>query len=271
MIAPKGFYVIYQPKYRVPSVLDLNERGLFNVRPFVIDSWAYRLIADEALRVKLQYLCLVEKNTTDPETGRRYNFAVENRLIDLDETLALTAADLTAAVPEETIREKILTGLEEFKSAYIPLGEDKKINKEALRKKLSASIAERREMVCQELVRKNSAWVSSAMPRLIQDFRRTFYFKIGDHLYEHYHQQGGRIKEDELIRKINLFNRVYESDGRDVMRKPDGGIWKDEDEVWACWVGFAGGEEEAKRICRTMNAVFRPLADSMGDEAAANH
>lgn len=263
MRRPKRFYVIYQPKQRIPSVLDLNERGRFKVRPFVTKSWAYRIIADEDLRAKLQYLSLVEKETSDPDTGQRYNFMVADHLIDLDENLSPASEELAAVVPEKEIREKVRADFEEFKNAYIPLDEDKKIDAEGLRKKLAASIADRKNVLRKELVRKNSAWVNAAMPRLIQDFRRSFYFKIGDHLYEHYRQQGGKINEDELIQKINLFNRVYDNDGQDVMRKPDGGIWKDEDEIWECWVGFAGNEEDAERICRTMNALLRPLAEEM--------
>jgi hypothetical protein len=49
------------------------------------------------------------------------------------------------------------------------------------------------------------------------------------------------------------------------MRKPDGGIWKNEDEIWEYWIGFAGSGEEAKRICRTMETVFRPLAGKLSE------
>lgn len=263
MRVPKGFYIIFQPKHRTPSVLDLNERGLFKVRPFVTGSWTYRVIADKMLQVKLQYICLLEKETTDPETNQRYSYTVDDRLIDLDGNLAVKPEDLAAAVPERSISEKILADLEDFKSAYIPLDEHKKIDAQGLKNKLKASIADRKKILRKELMRKNDTWVNAAMPRLIQDFRRTFYLEIGDRLHEHYHQLDGRDNEEKLIKKINLFNRVYENNGQDLMRKPDGGIWTDEDEIWECWVGFAGGEEEAERICRTMNAVLRPLAEEM--------
>lgn len=65
--------------------------------------------------------------------------------------------------------------------------------------------------------------------------------------------------KEELIKKIMLFYRIYESDKKEPLRKPDGGIWKDEDEIWECWIGFAGSEQEAKRVCRTMENIFRPL------------
>lgn len=270
MNLPKGFYIIHQPKYRIPGVVDLNQRGLFKFRPFVTSSWIYRIIASKELQVKLQYLNLVEKEGTDPETGYVYKFAVENHLMDLDVNLAIQPDDLAASVPDQSVRENILAGLEEFRTAYIPVDKHKKIDGEGLKKKLLSSIGDRKEMIRKELVNKNGAWVNAAIPRLIQNFRRSFYLKVGDRLFEHYHKMGGGISEDELIRKINQFQRVYENNDDNLMQKPDGGLWKDEDEIWECWVGFAGGEEEAKRICRTMNAVFRPLADEMADQTSIN-
>jgi hypothetical protein len=77
---------------------------------------------------------------------------------------------------------------------------------------------------------------------------------------------GGTGAETELIKRIILFQRVYDCNKQDLMRKPDGGIWKSEDEVWECWIGFAGSEEEAKKVCRTMETVFRPLVNEMAQQ-----
>jgi hypothetical protein len=79
---------------------------------------------------------------------------------------------------------------------------------------------------------------------------------------------GGTNAEKELIKRIILFQRVYDCDERDLMRKPNGETWKSEDEIWECWTGFAGSEEEAKRVCRTMEAVFRPLVKEMAQQKA---
>ena len=265
MMIPEGFFVIHQPKHKIPGVFDLRERGLFKTRPYVTRDYAYRVIASSDLSVKLQLLCLKEKNVKDQKTGEPYSFFVENTLIDLDKELRLKSADLAAY--DQSVFDEILAAHDEWRNAYIPLKGNKKTDKEGLKKKLLASIAERKEIIGKELVRKNSTWVYAALPRMIQDFRYGLYPWVEDRLYEQYSQMGG--PEKELIRRIILFRRIYECDQQDLMRKPNGGNWKNEDEIWECWIGFAGSEEEAKRVCRTMEAVFRPLAEEIAQQIAA--
>jgi hypothetical protein len=268
MSVPEGFFVIHQPKHKIPGVFDLHERGLFKTRPYVTKEYAYRVIANGNLSAKLQFLCLKEEAVNDPTTGERYRFFVEKTLIDLDEELKLKSADLATHVANQSILDEILAAHDEWRNAYIPLKKKKKTDKEGLKKKLLTSIAERKEVIRKELVRKNSSWVNAAMPRLIQDFQRGLYLLVEERLYEQYRQMGGTEAEKELIKRINLFQRVYDCDKKDPMRKPNGRTWKSEDEIWECWIGFAGSEEEAIRVCRTMEAVFRPLVEEMAQQKA---
>jgi hypothetical protein len=268
MMVPEGFFVIHQTKHKIPGVFDLHERGLFKTRPYLTKEYAYRIITSDDLSVKLQFLCLKEKAANDPTTSERYSFFVEETLIDLDEELKLKSADLLTLVANQRVLDEILTAHDEWRNAYIPLDGKKKTDKEGLKKKLLTAIAESKEVLRKELVRKNSAWVNAAMPRLIQDFQRGLYPWVKDRLYEQYRQMGGTNAEKELIKRIILFQRVYDCDERDLMRKPNGETWKSEDEIWECWTGFAGSEEEAKRVCRTMEAVFRPLVKEMAQQKA---
>ncbi len=268
-MVPEGFFVIHQPKHKIPGVFDLHERGLFRTRPNVTKDYAYRVIASDNLSVKLQFLCLKEKAVTDPTTGERYSFYVEETLIDLDEELGLKSADLDTHGSNQSVLDEILAAYDEWRNAYIPSNGNKKTDKEGLKKKLLTSIAERKEVIRKELVRKNSTWVAAALPRMIQDFLRGLYQRVEDRLYEQYRQMGGTDAEKDLIRRIVLFQCVYDCDKQDPMRKPDGGTWKNEDEIWECWIGFAGSEEEAKRVCRTMEAVFRPFVRQMAQQKAA--
>jgi hypothetical protein len=32
------------------------------------------------------------------------------------------------------------------------------------------------------------------------------------------------------------------------------------DDIWDCWIGYAGSEIKGDRVCQTMEAVFAPLA-----------
>lgn len=268
MMVPEGFFVIHQPKHKIPGVFDLHERGLFKTRPYVTKEYAYRVIASDDLSVKFQFLRLKEEAVNNPTTGERYSFFVEETLIDLDEELKLKSADLTTRTANQSVLDEILAAHDEWRKAFIPLNEKKKTDKEGLKKKLLTSIAECKEVIRKKLARKNSAWVNAAMPRLIQDFMRGLYLRVEDRLYEQYRQMGGTEAEKELIKKINLFQRVYDCDNQDPMRKPNGQIWKSEDEIWECWIGFAGSEEEAVRVCRTMEAVFRPLVKEMAQQKA---
>lgn len=268
-MVPEDCFIIYQPRHKIPGVFDLHERGLFKTRPYVTRDYAYRVIASEKLSVKLQILCLKEKAVNDPKTGERYGFFVEETLIDLDEELRLKSEDLAAHGVNQGVVDEIWAAHEQWRNAYIPAKKNKKTDKESLKNKLSASITERKEVIRKELVHKNSPWVNAAMPRLTQDFMRGLYQQVQGRLYEQYRLMGGVDGEKELIKKIILFQRVYDFEQQDVMWKPDGGTWRSEDDIWECWIGFAGSEEEAKRICRTMETVFRPLVKEKEQQKTA--
>jgi hypothetical protein len=268
MMIPEDFFVIHQPKHKIPGVFDLHKRGMFKTRPYVTRDYAYRVIASNDLAVKLQFLCLKEKTVDDPKTGEHYSFIVEKTLFDLDEELRLKPADLPTHGANQSVLDEIMAAHDEWRNAYIPLKGNKKTDKEGLKKKLLASIADRKEAIRKDLVRKNSIWVKAALPRLIQDFLRGLYPWVEDRLYEQYRQMGGTDAEKDLIKRIILFQRIYNCDKQDLMRKPDAGTWKCEDEIWECWIGFAGSEEEAKRVCRTMEAVFRPLVKEIAQQKA---
>lgn len=110
-----------------------------------------------------------------------------------------------------------------------------------------------------ELVRRNRQWVFASIPCSVHDFRYGLYYRVKDNLYQQYLNTGGEDSEENLIRKMALFNRVLENCTQEDLPKPDGSRWKNEDEIWQCWIGFAGSEAEAHRVCRTMDAVFRDL------------
>lgn len=259
----KRFYVIHQPKYRIPGIFDLHQRGRFKSRPFVTTNWGYRIIANMNRSVKLEYRRLVEKECSDPDTGRSYKFCVERLFIDLDENLMVNPKDLAKAVSDDAVFAGIIEELKAFRSSYIALNDQNEPDLKALEKKILSSIQEDKEILCKQLVKKNSLWVDAAIPRLAQDFKRYFYARVGDRLYARYQQIDGKKEPTELIKKISFFNRIYDTCSTNPMAKPDGSYWKDEDEAWLCWVGFAGGEEEAKRICRAMDYALRPLAEEL--------
>jgi hypothetical protein len=268
MIVPAGFCVIYQPKYRTPNVFDLNDRGMFKSRPPLTRGWGYRILADDALTATMQFVHLVEKSTVEPQTGASYAWRAVTALMDLDKDLKVAPEAFSTFVPHDEIRGELSAAHEEWRQAYVPINDDGRIDRDALSKKLAASITERKAVMRKDLSQRNLEWINAAMPRLVQNFYRGLYPRVADTLYPKYRQEGGEDNEDGLIRKMMLFNRVYETAPHDGLLRPDGGKWKREDDIWDCWVGFAGSETEAKRVCRTMEAVFLPLAKEMAGEAA---
>ena len=179
-------------------------------------------------------------------------------MIDLDDLLTLESAATEQKVPDSEIRSALVEAFNEWHDNFIPMKE-RKVDREALKQKLSNVVDECKDRFRKELVRKNQHWVSSNIPRRIHDFKYGLYNHVKERLYQEYQNNGGEDSEPNLIKKISLFNRVLDNFDHEALLKPDGTAWKNEDEIWQCWVGFAGSEDEACRVCRTMNAIFREL------------
>lgn len=263
MIIPDGFYIIHQTKQKTPGLFDLHKRGRFKTRPFVTRDWDYRVIADMGQTVKLLYARLVEEHTIDPETRIPYNFLVKGTLIDLDMNLALDRAGLPAHIPDKMIREAVTAAHEEWRNAYIPMTSGNLTDPQALTKKIRASVADSRATLCRQIANSNQDWVMADLPRLIQYYTFGLDSLTKCQLHDHYRDLGGEADETQLLRKVALFYRIYENDGNNLLQKPDGSLWKNEEEIWNCWAGFTGSETEAGRICDAMEAVFRPLVEKM--------
>ncbi len=263
MKIPSRWFVLYQPKYKTPSVFDLHERGLFKTRPPVSKDYGARLIVNEEFRVRMQYVHLTTGDTVDQETGKRYSYINSDSLIDLTENLSLDKEELAGSVSDENVRDEIVRVYDEWYKSYVPLNKEGNIDRAELEKKLISYIIERKKIIGEELIRKNNKWIQPALSRIIFDFNHGLYQRVSDKLYHDYKERGGKDTEQNLIRKILLFYRINESEDPNALLKPDGSKWNNEDEIWNCWVAFAGSESEAKRICLTMESVFRPVSEEL--------
>ncbi|WP_319524008.1 hypothetical protein [uncultured Desulfosarcina sp.] len=259
MKLPEGYVVIYQPKYKVPSVFDLNDRGTFPERPFVTADWGFRILANDEPRVFLQVALLVHEPGKDPQTGKAYEWKVDEKRIALDKKLVPDPKDVAKQLPDADIRSALTEQFNEWVDNLDPSKKGATLNAGELKKRLGELIEEARNRIRKELVRKNEYWVLSTIPRWVQEFRYGLYNHVGDNLYETYRNIGGDDTEKNLIKKIALFNRVLENCNEEELPKPDGNRWVNQDEIWQCWVGFAGSENEAHRVCRTMHTVFKDL------------
>lgn len=259
MKMPEGYVVVYQPKYKVPSVFDLNDRGTFSDRPFVTVDWGFRILANDALQTLLQVARLIHEPGKDSQTGKAYEWKVDEKRIALDKTLAPDSKEMARQLPDADIRSALTEQFNEWLENLDPSKKGETLNAGDVEKRLKELIEEARGRMRKDLVRKNEHWVLSTIPRWVHDFRFGLYNHVGDNLYETYRNHGGDDSEKNLIKKIALFNRVLENCNREDLPKPDGNRWGSQDEIWQCWVGFAGTEKEAHRVCRTMHCAFKDL------------
>ena len=257
MKIPEGFFIIYQPKYRVPSVFDLHSRGLFKTRPFVTEEEGFRVLGDQWAQVKLQCAWLTEERRPDGRSGRAWEFVVEERLVDLDLGLVPDPKALEEAVPEKAFRDKILTGLDEWRPGYLPQkGEN---HDRELKEKISSSVREHKARLRLELVHKNHSWIMAGLPKRLQNFRRYLYPAVSDRLFSTYQKFGGQSDEISMVRHLVLFSHIFDHEETDLFAPHGWGGFQAKDHAWECWSGFTGSEEESRRLCSTMDEVFRPL------------
>jgi hypothetical protein len=264
MNTAKGWFVLYQPQYGVPCVFDLHHGGLFQTRPHVTKEFGVRVLVNEDLRVRLQYLHLMEE--AENQGNIFCPHILKDGFVDPAEDLTIDESDSLAAVPVDMIRHEILKVWKEWFTNYVPLDEKGKIDMGALKKKLAESVNEGKKRMRESLVRKNGGWIYPFLPRMIFDFHHGLYHRMSDRLYPEYRARGGEDTEKGLIKKVHIFDRLCESEDPDGFLKPDGTRWKGKEEMWHCWVGLVGSEAEADRICSTLETVLPPISEALSKE-----
>ena len=261
MKIPQGFFIIFQPKYRVPCIFDLHSRGLFKNRPFITESFGFRVLGDQCGQAKLQCAWLVETRTPDEKSGYTWEFAIEECFLDLNRTLEPVPEELEKAVPDKKTRKKLVTDLTEWRQGYVPQKGDS--NAGNLERKIQASIAEHKSRLRSELVHKNRDWIVAGLPRTLQEFRIYLYPEVREHLIQTYRELGGESDEAGIIRHLALFLYIFDHGETDRFKLHDWGGFQPKNQSWECWSGFTGSDDESERLCSTMDTVFRPLAQKM--------
>jgi hypothetical protein len=258
---PRGWYIVHQPDYKTPNVFNLHERGMFTARPLIRGEYGARILTDENLQIAVQYMYLTEESLEDRESGIRFSWINKHGLVSLTRTLLPKKAELKRIALETKVEEEIHRVAREWASSFSSGAA--KADTEEVTRALNAAVERGKDLCRQWLLRSNRLWIEPLLPRMIQNFKRGLHERVGDTLFKDYLQRGGEETEAELIRKINLFVRLYESDG---LVKPNGAAWQSEDELWDCWIAFAGSESEGKRICETIKQVLLPLKEDIESE-----
>jgi hypothetical protein len=263
MKTPRGWSVVYQPDYKTPCVFNLHERGMFAGRPSIRTEYGARIVTDKNLHPAVQYMYLTDETIEDPMTGKKYSCLNRHGLVLFTDKMKPDFAVLKGKGIEEKVQEEIRRVVEEWQSSFGSKQKGDKPDQEEMRTALKAAL-ERGDRLCQQwLINSNTLWVQPRIPGMIHFFDYGIYQRVAEELYADYCWRGGEETEKELIKKINLFIRLYESDG---LIKPNGDLWLSEDELWDCWVAFSGSESEANRICATIEAVLVPLREEIEKE-----
>jgi hypothetical protein len=258
MKTPRGWFVVYQGQYKSPNVFDLNETARFTKRPVIASGIGARLLASDGMKLAIQYMKLVESASTDEATGEKYFFINKNGLVFLTDDLKLEPADPEKERIDKEIMEEVIKVYNEWLSTLSNRDRNIETFVMEFKKSLVPAIEKGKKIAQDWFIKNNSPWIDPYLPRMMHDFRYGVYECVSDILYESYKGAGGGDTEDDLIKKINLFMKIYESRG---LEKPNGGSWRSEDELWDCWTAFAGSEVEAVRICRTMEEILLPLKE----------
>ena len=265
MRIPKGWFVLYQPDYKLPSVFDLNDMGLFKSRPYVSKECGARMLVNRDFDIQIQCLYLTENTGEVQGSVQQYTYMAKEVLIPLGQGLKPDMEKLNGIAADSKIFDEILIVYKKWYENVL-FKENGEIDRPDLEKKMTSAINDRKKIIFESLVRQNHHWVKSILPRKMMDFKRGLYYRMSDTLYPEYRRQGGEKDENALIRGINIFRCIFD-DEEGI--KPDGTSWKDEEEQWECWVAFIESESEAFRIVSVMNQVFPEVQKELRLELAA--
>ena len=256
MKTPNGYFVIYKPQYRTPSVLDLHSRGLFKQRPTLTAPFGFQVLANPEFSLKLQCAWLEEKQFRD-EDGQTWHFVLETRLFDLDNNLEADAAALKNKISHPEYLKTLEEEYGQWREAYLAKEE------KDLENKISASIKDNKKQLWARLASMNHDWVMATLPRRLQIFKDHIYHLVKESLFSSYQDLGGKLEEKQLIRMIVIFNHIFDNDQTPLFQRITCGAFDPEDQAWECWIGFVGSEEEALRIFNTMDTVLGPVAQEI--------
>ena len=251
-----GWFILSQPKYKVPCIFDLHQRGLFNDRPSVTCRCGARLLVNEQLQVALEYRFLVEDRGV--RNGLLHSHATRQGILQLAEDLALDLTALHGAVADEETVQEISRVYSQWCSDYLPIDGEGKIDGSALKQKLSNGLAEAKKQIREELKRRNTDWVTKGVATLTGGYYGWRGGKTIKEMFLAYQEAEGADDQAGFIRKMAQFYSVCLTAEPQGLTRPDGVVWQNEDEIWECWLSFVGSEEEAGRVMGAMESVLRP-------------
>jgi len=251
------WHLIVEPKYRVPSVLNLHNFGRFNGAPFVTTRAGACIVANELCNVAVAYKYLTE--APNVYEGKRYTHMTEHGRIILSPDYAIDLSLVDREVEDIETRTEIASAYKSWTGDWLPTSEDGRIDLDSSRKKVTGALREAKKKLRAELKRKNESWINARLPAIRQNFARWPEGPIiAEDLFKTFEKMGGIGNESGLMKKIAQFYTICFTTKPDGLERLDGNTWQNEDEIWSCWLGFMEDETEANVVFQAMEQVFKP-------------
>lgn len=258
-----GWFVVSQPKYKVPCIFDLHQRGVFNGRPSVTCACGARLLVNDQIQVAVEYRYLAEERGVIK--GMLYSHVTRQGILQLDNDLALDLTAMQGVVSSEVAVEEMSRVYNQWCSDYLPVDDQGKIDRTALEQKLLNNLKESKIQIREELKRRNFDWVTKGVASLTGGYYGWRDWKATKDMFLAYKEAEGADSQEGFIRKMAQFYTVCLTTEPDGLTRHDGVSWQNEDEMWECWLGFAGSEKEAGKVMGAMENVLRShSAESSG-------
>lgn len=245
-----GWFVLSQPKYRIPSVFDLHERGTFSEKPAVTKEFGGRILVDDDLQLALEYRYLIEDRGV--RQGRMISHVTQQGLVLLDDACGLDLTKVHQEVVSSEAIEEIGRVYRTWCKDFLPMAADGTLDRAALDNKLCAALNEGRKQLREELRRTHGGWIDRGVAALSGGINGWNRGATLEETYRHYHELGGGDRASGVYRKVAQFYTICESD----LFRPDNETWQNEEEIWECWLAFAGGEEEAWRVMDALRGAI---------------
>jgi len=144
MTSPKEWFVLYQAKSKPPAALDLQERSLFALLPYVTRENSACLIINDEMQLGMYYKCVTKGRRVQGNLAYAYLF--HEGIIRLTEDMKLNEKELED-ISESGARDEVMRVHEEWYKSYIPLQADGTVNSAELNNKLKSSLNEEKNFI----------------------------------------------------------------------------------------------------------------------------
>ena len=258
----KSWYLIVEPKYRIPHVFNLNKNCRFKGLPSITRRVGARIIANKELEVSIEYRYLVDTPTV--HEGQHYTHMTQQGLIALSSEYSLDMSTIDREVKDSETRQEIISMHKKWTEEWLPVKTDGGIDLEAIQEKVAGAIHEAKKKLWREIKKRNEQWVNARLPLIrlgIAGWPESEL--ISEDLYETYERLGGKDDKAGLMKKVAQFYTISFTTEPDGLQRLDGNTWQDEDEIWDCWLGFMGDESEAGMVFEAMMQVFKPQQSAL--------